>query len=72
MSSRRKIVFWNDGTATVTWPHASRRVRLTDEQYRRWRKGEMIQNAMPHLSADDREFIMTGITDWEALFEQDD
>jgi hypothetical protein len=32
--------------------------------------GELIQNAMPHLSADDREFVKTGITgeEWDQLF----
>ena len=34
----------------------------------------LIQNALPHLSAADREFILTGITagEWEALFGDDD
>jgi hypothetical protein len=29
-----------------------------------------VQNAMPHLSADEREFIMTGITptEWDEMF----
>lgn len=26
-----------------------------------WNNGELIQNAMPNTSADDREFLMTGI-----------
>lgn len=35
-----------------------------------WRRGMRIQDAMPDLSADDREFIMTGFTpeDWETMF----
>ena len=35
---------------------------VTEEQVERWENGEMIQNAMPTLSADEREFIITGIT----------
>ena len=42
---------------------------ITMDQYSRWRGGELIQNAMPNLSADDREYIMTGMTpeDWAKL-----
>jgi len=39
---------------------------ITYDQYYAWyTEGELIQNAMPNLSASDREFIMTGITDEE-------
>lgn len=36
----------------------------------KWCSGELIQNAFPTLSADDREFIKTGITpeEWDDLF----
>ena len=39
-------------------------------QLAEWEAGTLIQNAMPSLSADDREFIMTGITpeEWDATF----
>jgi hypothetical protein len=35
-----------------------------------WENGELIQNAMPYLSADEREFIKTGITpdEWDSMF----
>ncbi len=35
-----------------------------------WESGELIQNAFPTLSADEREFIKTGILpqEWEELF----
>lgn len=44
-------------------------IDVTEEQLERWRSGELIQNAMPHLSPTDREFLMTGTTDedWDAL-----
>ena len=37
---------------------------------KKWREGEFIQVAMPYLTADEREFIMTGITpeEWDATF----
>ena len=39
---------------------------ITYAQYCAWDiEGELIQNAMPNLSASDREFIMTGMTDEE-------
>lgn len=48
---------------------------ITHEQWHNWQSGCMkIQHAMPHLSADDREWLMTGATpdEWEAEFGQDD
>jgi hypothetical protein len=43
-------------------------IDVTQAQLDSWRiRGELIQDAMPHLSADEREFIKTGITpqEWE-------
>jgi len=36
----------------------------------KWRKGAMIQEAFPMLTAGQREFIKTGITEeeWEKIF----
>jgi hypothetical protein len=49
-------------------------LEVTEEQILRWQNGELIQNVLPNLSADDREFIITGITpeDWEASFSEED
>lgn len=43
---------------------------ITIEDLVRWESGELIQNVMPHLTADEREFLMTGATveEWEAVF----
>jgi hypothetical protein len=45
-------------------------IDVTQEQIDAWEGGELIQNAMPNLSADEREFIKTGVTpeEWEAQF----
>jgi len=45
-------------------------IPVTKEQLQRWRDGELIQRAMPHLTATQREFLMTGITDeeWSKAF----
>lgn len=42
---------------------------LTIDQITDWEKGAMIQDAMPNLTVDEREFIKTGITseDWSEL-----
>jgi hypothetical protein len=48
----------------------TREILVTDHQLAAWQKGVLIQDAMPNLSADDREFIMTGITpeEWSGTF----
>ncbi len=48
-------------------------IQVSQDQITSWQNGEPIQNAMPGLSADDREFLMTGITpdEWENNFEVD-
>ena len=44
-------------------------IAVTEEQIRLWHEGTLIQDAMPDLTASEREFIKTGITDevWEDL-----
>jgi hypothetical protein len=48
-------------------------IPVTQEQLDSWANGRLIQDAMPHLSADDREFIITGITpeEWDEIFGDD-
>lgn len=48
----------------------TREINVTQEQLDEWQSGVLIQIAMPHLSADDREFIMTGVTpeEWDETF----
>ena len=43
---------------------------IDEYQLKQWRNGGLIQDVMPHLTADEREFIMTGITpaEWDATF----
>lgn len=45
-------------------------IAITPEQLERWLGGELIQNVCPHLSADDREFLISGATkeEWEHFF----
>ena len=48
----------------------TKEIDVTIAQILAWEEGELIQNAMPDLSADDREFIKTGITgeEFDQLF----
>lgn len=41
---------------------------VTEEQYSAWVSGALIQNVMPHLSDEDREFLISGATaeEWDA------
>jgi len=43
---------------------------VTQQQYDDWIAGALIQNAMPDLSASDREWLMTGIheVEWDNVF----
>lgn len=47
----------------LTGKSHSREIAMTPEQYQRYRYGgEYIQDILPDLSADDREFLISGIT----------
>ncbi len=54
----------------ITGKIHSQEIDITPEQWKRWKAGELIQNVCPHLSADDREFLISGSTkeEWEQLF----
>lgn len=47
-------------------------INVTQQQLDMWKGGMLIQKAMPQLTDDEREFIMTGITaeEWDATFEE--
>lgn len=47
-------------------------LNVTQEQLDRWNNGELIQKVFPHLSVDEREFLMTGIIgeEWNELTEE--
>ena len=46
-------------------------VDVTEVQIMQWQNGMLIQDAMPDLSVDEREFVMSGTTpaDWEKMYE---
>ena len=59
--TRKSLISGN--TNTMSLP-------ITEEQYTAWEQGTLVQVAMPHLSPDEREFVMTGITpeEWAETF----
>lgn len=57
-------------TSTLTRVAHTREIDVTEEQMRAWRNGNrLIQDEFPHLSADDREFLLSGIVpgEWAAM-----
>lgn len=64
MQKARLIVHCTDcGSEHTLW--------VNRYDYARWQGGELIQNAMPYLSADERELLISGIcgTCWDELLE---
>ena len=45
-------------------------IDVTARQIASWEKGELIQDAMPNLTPDEREFIKTGVApdEWDDIF----
>jgi|TARA_R110000824_G_scaffold348713_1_gene535436 uncharacterized protein (DUF779 family) len=44
-------------------------IEVSEKQITLWQEGALIQDVMPDLSADEREFLMTGITpsEWHEM-----
>src|SRR6478752_4139783 len=55
----------------ITGEEVSKELPVTKEEIMRWQSGELIQNVWPDLSSDDREFLMTGMSqeEWDKLAE---
>ena len=48
-------------------------INVTQEQLDSWYNGTLIQVAMPNITDDEREFILTGIVreEWDKLFKEE-
>ncbi len=48
-------------------------IPVTQAQLNNWGNGVLIQIAMPNLTPDQREFLMTGITaeEWDEAFKEE-
>ena len=60
--------------SSLTGTRRSMNLDITAEQMDAWRSGELIQDAMPNLTSDQREFIMSGSTaeEWADLYPDED
>lgn len=49
-------------------------IEVNFEEFAAWKGGALIQDAMPHMSVDDREILMTGICPqcWDSQFGDED
>ena len=49
-------------------------INITFDQYESWANGMLIQDAMPNITADEREFIVSGCTpeDFAFLFPEEE
>ena len=49
-------------------------VEVNEEDYFAWDDGELVQNAFPYLSADERELLISGICPncWNNMFGNED
>lgn len=47
---------------------------ITKEQYQAWQNGELIQDAMPNLTAEQREFLISGATqeEWDEAYPEEE
>jgi len=58
----------------VTGKMNHRDIDVTAEQYASWENGTLIQDAMPNITSDEREFIVSGCTpaDFDFLFPEEE
>ena len=58
----------------LTGKTREKEIEVYPHQLIEWTLGIPIQNAMPNVSAEDREFIKTGITpeEWDGAFPAED
>jgi hypothetical protein len=56
--------------STLTGEEHTLRLPVSQVQMERWEMGELAQDVFPHLSASQREFIISGITEeeWDHAF----
>ena len=50
------------------------KLEVPTEGYNEWRRGEHVQHALPELSADDRELLITGCHPkcWDKMFAEEE
>ena len=75
------VTFYSDGTADVfkrsvlSGKFYVAKFPISREQWESWKvSGQLIQDALPHLSKEEREFLMTGSTpiEWDEMFKEEE
>ena len=58
-------------TSTISGKLHGMAINITPEQINKIDSGALIQNVVPNLTRDEREFIISGITreEWDGLFD---
>ena len=61
-------------TSPITGLTVELDIDVTDEQIRLWESGGLIQDIMPGLTADEREFIISGFVpgEFDLLFSSEE
>lgn len=60
-------------TSTISGIRRTKTFMVDPDKLRSYNRNEInIQEAFPHLSADDREFILSGVTadEWNSIFKE--
>lgn len=66
---------WIKRKSVITGIERNRNIPVNPDDYFMWKAGlGSIQDLMPYLTDNDREFILSGITDdeWESMFSEMD
>ncbi len=60
-------------TSIMSGVRRTMRLDVTQDEFNAWEWGELIQNAMPRLTQDEREFILTGMVqgEWDDTLDND-
>jgi hypothetical protein len=61
-------------TSTLSGVTRTKEINITEEQLLQWKAGRNIQWLCPHLTPDEREFLLTGSTaeEWDEAFKEVD
>ena len=60
-------------TSILSGKTRTKEINVNQSQIDKWVAGMLIQDAMPNVSVDEREFIMTGSTpeEWDLYFNEE-
>ena len=60
-------------TSILSGKTRTKKINVNQSQIDKWEAGMLIQDAMPNVSVDEREFIMTGSTpeEWDLYFNEE-